>query len=315
MAAKPTTIPTWATGTNYDAGSDPWSGTARKVAPSAGMRISGWTPDTEVGAQHLNYDQNLHGEWIAYLDDLHGSADFLNKSYTWVTGTHTFSAPLGGSLTVATGNITTTLGDIHSGDAITAVNDILAGGDLAAGKDITAGFDFLYQTPPARSRLVPLTSFVDANGTATRRWILSAKESALDASDNYNINVVGPSTYSAVAELVIPDGCTLTSISVSAHQSAAGSGGAGSATGAMTLYVLKSVIGSTGSPPTVTVLGSDFHDGTSGDLLVVTGLAEVANNDQHQYLVRIDSSDAGGAEVDTVYRVTMGFTDLGPRNF
>lgn len=45
----------FATDPNFPAGSDPWSGTPTRVAPSAGQLAAGFAPATQVPAQHLNW--------------------------------------------------------------------------------------------------------------------------------------------------------------------------------------------------------------------------------------------------------------------
>lgn len=68
--SRPDTLPTWATDTNYPAGSDPWSGMPTKRAPSAGEIAVGATPGEGWPAQYLNYQFGLIGEWIEALDGM-----------------------------------------------------------------------------------------------------------------------------------------------------------------------------------------------------------------------------------------------------
>lgn len=49
-------VPGWATGVNYPAGSDPWSGTPTKVAPPS--VLNGFTPNTAAAAEYVNYELN-----------------------------------------------------------------------------------------------------------------------------------------------------------------------------------------------------------------------------------------------------------------
>ncbi len=65
---KPSSLPTWATDTNYPAGAEPEAGTATKVAPTSGQATRGWRPAAKPPAQEMNYWQNLVYQWIAYLD-------------------------------------------------------------------------------------------------------------------------------------------------------------------------------------------------------------------------------------------------------
>lgn len=66
--AKPATVPTWATGTNYAGGPD--IGTPTKVAPSGGRIADGWRRDDVPPAQEQNYFQNGVGQWITWLNGL-----------------------------------------------------------------------------------------------------------------------------------------------------------------------------------------------------------------------------------------------------
>lgn len=89
MAAKPSTVPDWASDTNYSSG--PQVGLSTKLAPSSGYRNQGCVPEKSAPGRFMNWLFNLFSIWCAYLDDLHNSADFLNKSYTWLTGVHRFT--------------------------------------------------------------------------------------------------------------------------------------------------------------------------------------------------------------------------------
>lgn len=60
MAAKPTDVPTFATGTTL--GVD-------RVEPSAGKKVLGWLPDERPGPEYFNWLQKLYGEWLQYLSD------------------------------------------------------------------------------------------------------------------------------------------------------------------------------------------------------------------------------------------------------
>jgi hypothetical protein len=66
---RPLDPPVWSTDTNYPAGSETWSGTPTKVAPSSGMRQSGHVPEQAPSAQIENYDRNLIGQWLAEIQD------------------------------------------------------------------------------------------------------------------------------------------------------------------------------------------------------------------------------------------------------
>lgn len=93
---RPTDDPqTWATTTNYSAGSDPWSGNPTKSSPSGGVIAVGFTPQQYVPAQWMNYIMNNHGDWLKYLQ-------FLPLSVQGITGNVIVSSGY-----VPSGNMTT----------------------------------------------------------------------------------------------------------------------------------------------------------------------------------------------------------------
>lgn len=73
---RPLISPVWATDTNYPAGSDEWSATPTKVAPSGGKVGTGVVPDTDFPAQEYNYMVGNHGAWLDHLDGLLMRPDF-----------------------------------------------------------------------------------------------------------------------------------------------------------------------------------------------------------------------------------------------
>ncbi len=74
--AKPVTVPTFATDALFPAGSEDWSGLANKVAPGAGLEATGLIPETEPGAEALNFLLGLTGDWLAWLNTTFDSSDF-----------------------------------------------------------------------------------------------------------------------------------------------------------------------------------------------------------------------------------------------
>lgn len=65
--AKPPSIPTWATDTNYASG--PYTGTPTKTEPSGLKKARGWDPGERPGGQSFNWWWNLVGQWCSYLND------------------------------------------------------------------------------------------------------------------------------------------------------------------------------------------------------------------------------------------------------
>lgn len=63
---RPSIVPTWATNNLYSGG--PAVGTPTKVAPSGADIAEGYEPAQEPGAQGFNYNLNLIGQWISWLN-------------------------------------------------------------------------------------------------------------------------------------------------------------------------------------------------------------------------------------------------------
>ena len=299
------------------------------MEPSLGYKQAGFVPGAQFLGDYVNWYFFNNYEWIQYLDALHTEVQFLNKAYVFTntlqctgftcttlaastiatTGNCTFGDTTGDSVAV-TGTLTANVATVQG--TITSTAGVLRtlAGNVISSADVQAGGDFIYGSPPGRLKFLPLTSFTDANGTATRRWLVAAKESAVDGSDNFNLNVVSPNTYDVVCEIKLPHGSTLTGVTASTHQSAAGS----TAPTNMVMRVMRVVYAASGAP-TTTVLGTDTHINSAGnDTLAVTGLSNVVDSTAETYLVRFTSSDAGGADTDTIYYALVAFTDPGPRN-
>ncbi len=69
MSVKPTTVPTFATNTNFAASTQPWASTATKVQPPSGVLAEGHNPEDPTVAQYENWWKNLVGQWAQYLSD------------------------------------------------------------------------------------------------------------------------------------------------------------------------------------------------------------------------------------------------------
>ena len=80
--AKPASVPTWASETNYAGGSE--YNTATKATPSATLIGQGLQASAGINHQHLNWCLNLIGSWLTWVDG------FLAESHTW-TGAHTWT--------------------------------------------------------------------------------------------------------------------------------------------------------------------------------------------------------------------------------
>ena len=65
--ARPTDDITWASDTNYPAGSDPWDGQPTTAEPVSGRKATGWEPKKKPGAQQLNWMMRGYARWIQWL--------------------------------------------------------------------------------------------------------------------------------------------------------------------------------------------------------------------------------------------------------
>lgn len=72
---KPTTIPTWATDATFTDPGETWDGASNKTDPGAGKRTQGYVPTEMPGPEQFNFDQNLVGDWLAWLDTNFDSND------------------------------------------------------------------------------------------------------------------------------------------------------------------------------------------------------------------------------------------------
>lgn len=77
--SKPTTVPTWATDTNYDASGKPWNGTPTKVDPVTALKEQGYAPADKPTAQTMNHQLNLIGQWIKFFDDVITDSDIVDE--------------------------------------------------------------------------------------------------------------------------------------------------------------------------------------------------------------------------------------------
>ena len=68
MGVKPTSVPTWATDTNYTGGVE--AGTPTKVAPTAGRQAEGWEPAAKPPAQEFKWRKKLVYLWTLFLNQL-----------------------------------------------------------------------------------------------------------------------------------------------------------------------------------------------------------------------------------------------------
>lgn len=126
--AKPGTVPSWATDTNYSCvGGE--NGTATKATPSATVLSQGIRGGEGINAQYLNYVLNLMGTWFTYLDGL------LAEALTW-TGAAIFTPSVATTNGVTCTGNTTGSGVKGTGGATDGIG--LEGVGTAAGPGVKA---------------------------------------------------------------------------------------------------------------------------------------------------------------------------------
>jgi hypothetical protein len=79
--SRPSSTTDFATTANYSAGTDPWSGTPRRVQPSSGDRAAGFTPNDRPPAQWLNHLLGLCADWTKWLSAIIDT----NEEHTYQT--------------------------------------------------------------------------------------------------------------------------------------------------------------------------------------------------------------------------------------
>lgn len=173
--------------------------------------------------------------------------------------------------------------------------------------------EFSYTDPSAhlRTMLVPLAQFVDANGTATRQWLFDARVTSVDGSDALRISNTAPNLEQCAATVRLPHGAEIKSVKLGCNQSANGS------TTEMKLRAIHYTMDKTTafSAPTATLLGTVTSSGAGDHVLTIASLSQTFDSSTDYLVVRVTSSDAGGAETDTIYWCEIGFYDPGPRNY
>lgn len=81
--SKPTADPTWATGGNYPAGSNPWSGQSVRSVPSSGKRGTGYTPGTDDAAEEDNNMLGVHGDLLAWMQATQFVSQLTGRIYSY----------------------------------------------------------------------------------------------------------------------------------------------------------------------------------------------------------------------------------------
>lgn len=171
----------WATDANYPAGAATWSGTATKVAPSAGVQADGFTPEDQPPAQWINWLFNGIIEAGQTLEALVGDGTLQKTFENSVVATVAEIDPGTDSLDIA--------GVVFDADGMT-----IATGDLTVSNP-----------PTLQSALVvaPTTGAVSMTELSDGLWtpvIKAVTGTNVDIADFTGLGAAG--TWSRVGEIV-----------------------------------------------------------------------------------------------------------------
>ena len=305
MATKPSTIPTFATDSTVVNAGSVENGLATRVEPT--YRAQGFRSLTEAIARHMNWMLGTIGDWLTYLSDLHGSTEFLNKSYNWVAK-HTISISAAGtalSVTNAQASADAIKASAASGGAAlnAAAGDVLvvtgdvvvSAGDVdAVAGNVAAGGEFNYYSPPSH------TNYFLPKGThssSASGWVESA-----------SLLLTTQGGTSLVCSLPLPFGATLTDVKV---KLACGDDASGNMS--VSLYKITYVDDGTTVNTIGAPLASASSSGTGVQRLTLNPGAGQVKTSQFEFRVAISASLA--AATDQIFYVRYTFTDPGPRNY
>lgn len=254
------TTQTWANDTNIASG--PQIGQTTKLQPSNGYLAAGAVPGRSIPGRYMNWLFNTLLAWCYYLGDLHNQLQFLNKSYTWITGTHTFST------------------------ATNFLSDIVGSGDVYVPSDK----NYLYSGLGHDFEIaVPLTGVAAAGGVLTWEQGVDGAKVSLVAGAIYEVSLKGivnvGMNIMQVRAACVPAGAGLVMGLV-----ARGTGAGG---------VAAEVDPTDPSRLTASVADSDTSSGTSAQVLNTGTIAGtgVVVNDGTEYVVRFVSSATPGDEL------------------
>lgn len=317
MATKPSVVPTWATDTNFTNGPAAVIGTPTKVAPSAGVRAEGWIPNTAPGAQHENYEKNLIGQWLDYLDDgqLTGPHQVTSNSVGNValyviqqqTDQVAFRGEMPAGATVAAGHFDGGLEVIPG--AVASPRGLLQRAQAPIALRDTEEYRYCDSagalTTKTRQIMIPLSS-AKVSGSG---WVLSAPGGA----PGHAWSVLLPVTADKLLwEPRLPQGVTVTEVKIGVKQETDNGTD-------MTMQVFSlsydKTDGGTALESTVASLGSDTWTAagaTADDILSVSLSHSVTAT--NGLLIELRASAGGGAGgIDWCYWVEITYSDPGPR--
>lgn len=166
--AKPTLPAEWASDANYPADGNPYDGTPTKTNPTSGRKQRGWEPGKKIGAQGINWLENLLTLWIIWLDGLNTGDDVRTRAPLFV-------------------DIST------SGGAIWSTSFISNPGNLA--KSLANGDGFIDLEVDYSERLKSVSFWLAGDGAADLNWAVSLNSPAgVYAGEIINQSITNPTT-------------------------------------------------------------------------------------------------------------------------
>lgn len=278
--AKPVTLPSWATDTNFSSGAE--SGSSVKLEPSAGVKAQGWIPGNSLPARWLNWWANLVYSWIAYVDGLSTDAQFLGTLWVW-TQAHVWNGSFGPCLrdTQTCEVLYTGVSGTPSSRSRTVCIDPTA---LSGGIGAVGGTEFYAEvlakfqtsTSPALARI---GGGFDGGGIA---------QGVID---------LGP---------YLPTGAVISSIRARV-------GALGTSNVALRLHVSTPNFAGAGSG-VVTSLDTAVAL-TTADTLDSGGISVTVDKATKTYHLAIENIGATSSDALEVYGVELNYNDPGPRNY
>lgn len=249
-----TTTTTWADNANIASG--PQSGSTTKLEPSDGYKQAGAVPGRSIPGRYMNWLFNKIVAWCYYVGDLHNQTQFLNKSYAWITGTHSFAT------------------------ATTFASDVTIGGDTVCGDiSVNNAKNYLYTGGGKTYEVaIPLAGQALLNhDSGATTWGPGTTDGTIACTG----------TASAIAipiKQVLRQGCTITRVRM-AYDSAG--------TGAKIELKKRVVDPASATSPAESTIDSDTAAGAGVEILDTGTFAEAVDDLTEYYVVVTSSATLG----------------------
>ena len=278
--------PNWASDANFPAGSDPWSATPTKVAPSGGQIAAGVAPRAKLPAQWFNYI--LQAIYTAVVEKVIGPGSATDNGVVRVDGTT-------GKMVQDSHTTIDDSGDVRINNG---GNLFLNDGNGTVSLAGTGTFD--YTGGRAQTTFVAMTHFKIGSFTIDDSGIVTI-------SSNFG------SIFGEIGQ-ILPDGAVVTAIKVVVNPGTARSGSN------RMIVIARHRTTTFGASPSIggsTAVGTDTRDDTTTNLQTISlgTISETIDKSNGKGLwVTITGGSDAGTNADTVHGLQISWTDPGPRN-